>query len=163
MRELASRIEYSASGLYEYFRSKDEIIAALCMDGFDRLTTEINLRATSEAPTQRLIESGLIYLEFAVRHPQQYLLMFTTVDFHTTLEELSTNSAYSSLKRIVQSGIDAQVFKTRPNYGLDEMTYQLWTQVHGIAMLRLTLFKYQDQHFDAFNRRIVEETVKNLL
>jgi AcrR family transcriptional regulator len=30
MRNLAERIDYSAAGIYEYFSSKEEIIAAAC-------------------------------------------------------------------------------------------------------------------------------------
>jgi AcrR family transcriptional regulator len=163
MREIANRIEYSPSGLYEYFSSKDKIIDALCQDGFERLNTQINFRATSDDPAQRLIESGLAYLEFAFSHPEQYLLMFTMSGFNASLEELGLNSAYSSLKRIIQSGIDTHTFRTRASYGLEEMAYQAWTQLHGIVMLRLTLFKHQTADFDAFNRRIVEETIQNML
>ncbi len=163
MREIASRIEYSPSGLYEYFSSKDEIIDALCQDGFERLNEQIKFRITSTAPAQRLIESGVAYLEFASQHPEQYRLMFTTTAFHVSLEQLDYNTAYSSLKRLIQTGIDAHVFIVRPNYGLEEMAYQLWSQLHGIAMLRLTLFKHQNSDFDTFNRRIIEEVIQNML
>ncbi len=163
MREIASRIEYSPSGLYEYYSSKDEIIGALCDEGFERLNEQINVKATSPDPAQRLVESGLAYLEFALRYPEHYLLMFTTPEVEASLEELGRNSAYSSLKRNIQLGIDAHIFKVRPNYGLEEMAYQSWTLLHGIAMLRLTLFKQQTQDFDAFNRRIIEENVQNML
>ena len=47
MREIARRIEYSPAGLYEYFGSKEEIIDAICEEGFRRLTMqapEPNLR-----------------------------------------------------------------------------------------------------------------------
>ena len=38
MREIAERIEYSPSGLYEYFSSKEELFAALVDEGRARLT-----------------------------------------------------------------------------------------------------------------------------
>ncbi len=163
IREIASRIEYSPSGLYEYFSSKDEILDALCQEGFERLNTQIIFRVTSTEPAQRLIESGLAYLEFAAQHPEQYLLMFTSTVFHLTLEQLAYNSAYSSLKRLIQACIDVQLFKVRPDYGLEEIAYQLWSLLHGIVMLRLTLFKHQDATFDTFNRRIIEEVIRTML
>jgi AcrR family transcriptional regulator len=163
MREIALRIEYSASGLYEYFSSKDEIIQALCAEGFERLTTCIRQKTGGHSPAQCLIESALAYLEFAAQHPEQYLLMFnSTLDVHFSLEQLDQNSAYGLLKQIIRDGIDAHTFKVHEGYGLEEITYHCWALVHGIAMLRLTLFKREGSNFDTFNREIVEQAVENL-
>jgi AcrR family transcriptional regulator len=41
MRALAERSDYSAAGLYEYFGGKDEIIAAVCQEGHDRLASHM--------------------------------------------------------------------------------------------------------------------------
>ncbi len=38
MRSLAERIDYSPSGLYEYFDSKEQIIQAVCVEGYVSLT-----------------------------------------------------------------------------------------------------------------------------
>ncbi|MBV9613941.1 MAG: TetR/AcrR family transcriptional regulator [Ktedonobacteraceae bacterium] len=163
MREIAHHIEYSASGLYEYFGGKDEIIQALCMEGFERLTSRIRQKVGEHLPAQRLVESALAYVEFAMEYPDQYLLMFSsTPKVHISLEQLDQNSAYGLLKQIIRDGIESDTFKVREDYGLEEITYNCWTLVHGIAMLRLTLFKHQEQDFDAFNRNIVEQAVKNL-
>ena len=164
MREIAQRIEYSPSGLYEYFRSKDEIIQGLCDEGFERLSERIRYRiATEHAPVQRLLASGLAYLEFATQHREQYLLMFNTVsDMHLSLAEIGSNSAYGLLKQLVQECIDAHEFKVREHYGQEEISYQLWALLHGIAMLRLTLFDKESGDFDAFNRRIIEDATETL-
>lgn len=165
MREIAQRIEYSPSGLYEYFRSKDEIIQKLCDEGFERLSERIRYRmATEHAPLQRLLASGLAYFEFAMQHREQYMLMFNTVpDIRLSLEDIgNNNSAYGLLKQVVQECIDAHEFKVRERYGQEEISYQLWALLHGIAMLRLTLFSKESVDFDAFNRRILEEAIANL-
>lgn len=49
-RRLAERIEYSQPVLYSHFRGKDEIIAAVALDGFSEMTLELS-RAVSE-PTR---------------------------------------------------------------------------------------------------------------
>ena len=164
MREIAQRIEYSPSGLYEYFRSKDEIIQKLCDEGFERLSERIRYRiATEHAPVQRLLASGLAYLEFAAQHREQYLLMFNTVsDMHLSLAEIGSNSAYGLLKQLVQECIDAHEFQVRELHGQEEISYQLWALLHGIAMLRLTLFDKESGDFDAFNRRILEDATETL-
>ncbi len=164
MREIAQRIEYSPSGLYEYFRSKDEIIGGLCDEGFERLTERIRYRITTEhAPVQRLVASGLAYLEFAAQHKEQYMLMFNAVPgMRAPLEEINNNSAYGLLKGLVQECIDAHEFKVRTHYGQEEISYGLWAMMHGIAMLRLTLFSKEGEGVDALNRQIIVEAVQNL-
>ena len=164
MREIAQRIEYSPSGLYEYFRGKDEIIQGLCAEGFDRLTERMRYRiATEHTPMQRLLASGVAYLEFAMQHREQYMLMFNTIsDMRLSLEGIGSNSAYGLLKQTVQECIDAHEFKVREDYGQEEISYQLWALMHGIAMLRLTLFNKQGANFDAFNRQILKDATENL-
>jgi len=164
MREIAQRIEYSPSGLYEYFRGKDEIIQGLCDEGFVRLSERIRYRiATEHAPVQRLIASGVAYLEFANQHREQYMLMFNAVHaIHISLEEIGHNSSYALLKQVVQECIDAQEFKVREHYGQEEISYQLWALLHGIAMLRLTLFNNESEDFDMLNRHIIEAAIENL-
>ena len=165
MREIAQRIEYSPSGLYEYFRGKDEIIQGLCEEGFERLSERIRYRiAIEHAPIQRLIASGLAYLEFATQHREQYMLMFNAVpDMRLPLEEIgNNNSAYGLLKQIVQECIDAHEFRVREQYGQEEISYQFWALLHGIAMLRLTLFSKEGNDFDTFNRRILNDVAENL-
>ena len=41
IREIVGRIDYSPSGLYEYFSSKEEIIQELVDEGFARLTARL--------------------------------------------------------------------------------------------------------------------------
>ncbi len=164
MREIAQHIEYSPSGLYEYFRSKDEIIHSLCEDGFQRLTERIRYRtATDHTPTQRLIASGLAYLEFATQHKEQYMLMFNAVpSIRLSLVEIGSNSAYGLLKQIVQECIDTGEFTVRDHYGQEEIAYGLWTAMHGMAMLRLTLLSEEGEALDTLNRHIIEQAVENL-
>ena len=49
MRALGERSDYSAAGLYEYFGGKDEIIAAVCEQGNERLTAHMR-RADPSLP-----------------------------------------------------------------------------------------------------------------
>ena len=163
IREIANRIEYSPSGLYEYFRGKEEILQELCNEGFVRLSTTLRARTTSKSPIQRLIECGIAYLEFALQHPEQYLLMFSRVPaIYLSLEEIKQDSAYGFLRQVIQECIDAAEIQVREHYGLDEISYQSWALLHGIAMLRLTLFSKESNDFDAFNRRAVETAVESL-
>ncbi len=156
MRELAGRIEYSPAALYEYFSGKDEILGAICEEGFARLTARLSSIPSELPPTERLVQAGLTYLEFARAYPRQYLLMFggSSPTAHP-LHEVTASQAYMLLQKIIADGLACGVFQSRPNYGLEEITYQCWALVHGMAMLRLTLLREGSAEIDELHRRVL--------
>ncbi len=148
MRDVAERIDYSASNLYEYFSSKDELLVTVIKEALTRLTMHVNHISIGLSARERLEAYGHAYLEFARTHPQLYLLIFGR---KTTQEEMigteKTPSAYDLLRQLVADGIAGGIFVPRPDFGLQEMTFGCWSLVHGIAMLRLTT---QDVVWDTY-------------
>jgi AcrR family transcriptional regulator len=159
MREIARRIDYSPSGLYEYFASKDELLDALCEQGFEKLTAHIQRMVHGSTASQRLLEAGMAYLNFARQNPQLYLLMFNRVPSQTTeapgLVHLTANTAFAELLAIIRSGVESGVFKVTPGGSVEQLAYSSWAHVHGLAMLRLTLLSTTFEDIDAFNRDVV--------
>ena len=137
MRDIAERIDYSASNLYEYFSSKDELLATVIQEALARLITYVRYISIDLSARERLQSYGRAYLEFARTHPELYLLIFgrknVPHEVSTTVE-----TPYDLLGQIIQEGITQGIFMPHPNFGLQEMTFGCWSLVHGIAMLRLT-------------------------
>src|ERR1051325_11573324 len=79
-RRLAEQIEYSQPVLYSHFKGKDAIMAAVALDGFAELATDLR-RARTEAsdPRAALAEVAAAYTRFAETHPAPYEAMFTNV------------------------------------------------------------------------------------
>ncbi len=136
MRDVAERIDYSASNLYEYFSSKDELLAVVVKEALANLIMHVRHISTDLSARERLQSYGHTYLEFARTHPELYLLIFGRKATHAKFPE---ETPYDLLRQIVQEGIAEGNFMTRPNFGLEEMTFGCWSLVHGIAMLRLTM------------------------
>ena len=157
MRELAHRIEYSPSGLYEYFGSKEEILNEICEQSFANLSARLSRIPAHLPAPERLVAAGMAYLEFAFDNPEQYLLMFGQVRSEPhSLQDIQPDSAYSQLRQIIQDGVEANEFRHSERFGVEEMTYGAWAHVHGLAMLRLTLFRQAGPEIDALNRRTIE-------
>ena len=77
LREVARRAGVSHNAPYRHFVSKDELLAEVAAEGFDRLTASMRksmARATS--PRERLQQCGCGYVAFALRWPQHFLVMF---------------------------------------------------------------------------------------
>ncbi|HUA36600.1 MAG TPA: TetR/AcrR family transcriptional regulator [Candidatus Binataceae bacterium] len=76
-RKLAARVGLSQTGLYVYFRSKDEILDAVCHATFDGLAEQFRAVAqgldASPRHLRQLIEA---YIDFGLAHPDEYQLTF---------------------------------------------------------------------------------------
>lgn len=148
IRAIAERIDYSPAGLYEYFGGKEEIVAAVCAQNFERFARHLGQVDVTLSPTEYILELGLYYIDFAVRNPDSFLLMFTTfplaqinqpqAPMELIKEMMTEESAFTILVRGVQRGIDEGFYHAKPGFGVVEMAYSLWALVHGLAMLRVT-------------------------
>jgi AcrR family transcriptional regulator len=166
MREIAQRIEYSPSGLYEYYASKEEILDALCEQGFVQLTGQIERAVQGNTAVQRLYELALAYLDFARQHSQLYLLMFNSAPPQIWqgrgLQHLSTNSAYSKLLAIVRAGVESGEFSAASGLDIEQLTYSIWALMHGLAALRLTRLSNASEDIDATNRQVMQAAIERL-
>lgn len=164
LRELARRVDYSPAGLYEYFDSKDDIVAAVCHEGHKRLQNYLRAAPDTLPLDLYLVEMGLAYVRFAEQNEEHFRLMFTRVpeDLPIPYGALKTDETYGILLDAVQICIDARVVKPRPTYGLDEIAYGFWVLVHGMAMLRLTGLRNVEYDFEAANRRTLETFIRGL-
>jgi AcrR family transcriptional regulator len=149
IRAIAERIDYSPAGLYEYFGSKEEIMAAVCQQGHERLAQAMTAVPPALPIDEYLIAIGQAYIAFAIQNPDHYLLMFTNPAFASTPEEIDdAGSSFTILLGAIQRGLHEGLFKRREGYGLMEMAYAAWAIVHGIAMLRLTYLAHHPFNFD---------------
>lgn len=158
LRELARRIDYSPSGLYEYFNSKDEIVTAIRAEGLELMWDYLNRVPADLAPSERLVKMGLAYLEFAHDHPEHFRLIFNqlTANRNSFNDKVDDASPYHLLLQAVQAAIEAEEFAPRDDYNLQEIAYSLWSLVHGMAMLRQTHLRYFQADFEALHRRTLQ-------
>jgi AcrR family transcriptional regulator len=158
LREIARRIDYSPAALYEYFDGKEDIVGALCTDGFKNLASFLNRVPADLPPSERVVELGLAYLEFANQNPELYILIIMNLPSGmTALDQLDYESSlYSILLQVMQAGIDAGDFTPREGFGLQEMTYSCWAFVHGIATLGLTQLSELEVDLGPVNRLALE-------
>jgi AcrR family transcriptional regulator len=164
LREIARRIDYSPAGLYEYYHSKDEIVAAICAEGMARLNASFNKVPSTLPPSQQLIEMGLKYVAYAIHNSEEFLLVFNNLpSTRTSLDEAAADdSPYGILLRTVQAAIEAGELKVGHRCGAEGIAYSLWALMHGRAMLQLTFLKNFQADFDPVHRWAMEVFIKGL-
>ena len=164
LRAIARRIDYSPAGLYEYFDSKHQLLETVRSEGLNHLRGYLEDVPSDLSPLERLFEVGLAYLEFARREPELFLLIFCrTLEGHSALEQLTRlDSPYRILHKAVQAALDAGELQAKNGVSPKQLTYGLWSLIHGLAMLQQTQFRHLECDFEAINRRTLETFARGL-
>jgi AcrR family transcriptional regulator len=140
MRAIADRIEYTPTAIYHHFRNKEALLAELCAADFRALGSAFQKIGRIEDPIERLRGSGQTYVEFGLRHPMQYQLMFMTRKPTEVLTGLRSSdpseSAYAFLQQTCADAIAAG--RIRPEYeDPEELALMAWSALHGLLSLRI--------------------------
>lgn len=89
MRKLAGKIDYSPTTIYLYFKNKDDLLFAICEEFFADFLAELNhIRSVSQDPVETLRQAVLYFMNFGLKNPDQYKLIFFTKSVYGTREEL---------------------------------------------------------------------------
>jgi AcrR family transcriptional regulator len=130
IRRLSNEISYSQPVLYSHFGSRDGILAAVAIEGFQELGLALE-KARKRVKVGNAVESvAAAYLEFAASSPALYEVMFTlnlSVPFDDPATPPELRFAFSQLLELFQG-------QTKP----EVLTELFWASLHGIAELTRT-------------------------
>lgn len=76
IRNIAEKIEYSPATIYLYYKDKDELFYEIQNEAFNQLHQHFIENATAADPMERLKQLLKIYLEYGIKNPDLYDLMF---------------------------------------------------------------------------------------
>jgi AcrR family transcriptional regulator len=142
MREIAGRIEYSATVLYKHFADKESLVRELCRKDFDTLAARLIEAVSSGDPIERMARAGLVYLEFATENPEHYRLLFMGELPPTPPgdgeRDDPTHNAYVFLRELVADLLRANLLRPELT-NVDLVAQTVWATVHGVAALDLTI------------------------
>ena len=143
MRMLAQSIEYSPTAIYLHFVDKEQLFQELCRQDFARLAQVFQDAEMPTDPVERLMRIGRTYVEFGIRYPNHYKLMFMTARPPAQLNEQDCEGkgnpevdAYAFLKLTAQQVMDAGCFREELK-DADLISQTLWAAVHGVISLQI--------------------------
>jgi len=130
----ASRLAgVSVGAPYRHFIDKDTLLSEVARDGNEVMSAEIKKAvAKVEGLKEKMIEAGMAYLRFAVRHPDYFAVIFQAGLDKTKYPELE-RSAREAFATILDLSIR---YENTPELGL-ERAVAAWALVHGLATLEL--------------------------
>lgn len=137
LREVARRAGVSHNAPYRHFHDRNDLLAAVAAQGFDRLTESMNQAARSgRTPLERLRLAGRGYVAFALHWPEHFAVMFDFPLPHGEYPALAAAGAraFEVLTDLVRSCQAAGAIQEG-----DSQQYALlaWSLVHGIAKLAI--------------------------
>jgi AcrR family transcriptional regulator len=135
LREVARRAGVSHNAPYRHFRDKDALLAAVAAQGFRELTRAMRGAGERKSNTlDRLKQSGLAYVAFAVRRPEHFTVMFEAPVIACKDSEYlqASQEAFNTLVNYIRNCQDQGQL---PAGNTLERALYAWSLVHGIAKL----------------------------
>jgi AcrR family transcriptional regulator len=139
LREVARRAGVSHNAPYRHFRDKDALLAAVAAQGFRELTRA--MREPGERPSKapsnaldKLKQSGLAYVAFAVRRPEHFTVMFDA-PVVTSKDPEYTQASQEAFNTLVNYIRNCQGEGQLPAGDTLERALYAWSLAHGIAKL----------------------------
>jgi AcrR family transcriptional regulator len=173
MREIAKKINYSATTLYNHFADKEALLQAVCDEDF--LALAAGMQNIMQMPNliDRIQALGKGYAMFALQHPNHYRLMFMTPRAPCNLEITkiqqgnTEQDAYAQLKFVVQEAFEAGLFRQDLTH-FELIAQTLWASTHGVCSLEIALgnetwvqWAEIDARFNLMQRAVLRGLLRN--
>lgn len=135
MRKIAEKIGYSATTIYLYFKDKNDLLNQICEQTFVRLAQNINaIYRLSDNPLEKLRSGLREYIQFGLKNPSQYELVFITPLPREYKPDGVNNgeAAFDTLRQVVTECISAELLK---HDDAEVISQTLWAAIHGLTSL----------------------------
>lgn len=159
MRQIAAELGWSPTTAYRYFKSKEEILAAVRASAFNRFC-EVIEKATHSSPDARTCARsvGQAYLGFALKNPDAYRLMFDIRQAEVT-GNAELAEALARARRNMTAYVAPLIHEGILRGDAQALGQMLWAAAHGLVMLRLSGIVGSDTEL----RRLHETTMSTLV
>ena len=165
MRKLARKIDYSATTIYLYFKNKDDLLFGICEEFFAIFFAELNhIRSVSQDPIEILRQAFLYLMNFGLKHPTQYKLIFFTKSVYGTREELvekesMARNTYFVFKEIVQDCVNSGKLQ---EIEVDVIVDTLGIASHGVIAKSIYCADFLEDRSDIVAHTLVDVLLRGL-
>jgi AcrR family transcriptional regulator len=164
LRKISKLAGVSQSAPYRHYPDVEALIADVALEGFKLLTEKLKKvrRKFAKVPLLQFRESGVSYVEFAIKNPDLFQIMYgNQIQNHSKFDSLilAEHETFSVLIEIISDCKRAGILETKD---VKKTSVAAWTMVHGIAVLLLgkqVMFRNADMKNA---RRITKEMIEHL-
>jgi AcrR family transcriptional regulator len=160
LRGIARALGLTAPALYRYYPSYEALLTDLILEGFHHLADSIQAaqlasQAAGHSPTEQIMAMTAAYRDWAVTHPQDFLLIYGTPlpNYQAPVEQTMpaarrTGELFAAALEAAIAAGEVQIPPTYlnipPQYAeqlptpVHYMVYCAWGMIHGLLMLEVT-------------------------
>lgn len=133
MRAVAERVGVTATALYRHFADKDAILREVQGEGSRLLGSHLFRALEAPTPLERLRETAMAYLDFAVAQPQAYRSLYEPAaeDADSPVQR-QRGAVRRFLRDRVREAMEAGVLNPGDP---DGTALSVWAMLHGLAAL----------------------------
>lgn len=134
LRKVARRAGVSHNAPYMHFADKEALLAAIAEAGFGLLEQAMRSATTRtpDASAARLLAVSQAYVDFALKHPHHFGVMFVTLGGSYPVLGRAALATFTLLTETLAACQAAGVVREGP---AEVMAATIWTSVHGLATL----------------------------
>ena len=152
-----------------YFKDKDEIMAALVREGFQKLIEKLRPMTVDPSPIRdRVCRALRAYIEFGLENPNHYMVLFSTPPdsvpsealvrvFHT--DGFETFDCLRSMSREAMAAGELRLELT----DVEEVAQTLWMGIHRAVSVRIGVKKFPFLEQERLTDRIVDVLLTGVL
>ncbi|TDD89420.1 TetR/AcrR family transcriptional regulator [Saccharopolyspora karakumensis] len=147
LRDLAKSAGTSTSAVYSLFGGKPDLLRALYIEGFRRLSRRLRSVDPDPDPVEELVQLAHAYRSSALADPNYYRAIFGRGHDDQDQEVATAGAgAFGPLLEAVQRGISAGKLVDEDPMAIASA---LWALVHGLVTLELSdLLRHEAEGFD---------------
>ena len=165
MRKIAEKIEYSPTTIYLYFRDKADLLDCLCEETFTRLVKkQTSLDQTVADPLDRLRKGLRFYVEFGLKHPNDYKVTFMMT--RPAMDQISGARSHELGKRAfahLRNTLAECAEKGLLDVPDVEATAQaIWAAFHGLTSLLIARPRFEWESTNRLIDTLIEITTTGL-
>ncbi len=166
LKVLSDATGTSRSAIYKHFRSKDKLMEAIIISGFNKFDHMLApiLKDKNEPLVDRFYKAGFEYIKFAKTHPNLYRLLFGHKYYKLREDLISINdencSGFGALKVAVIEGQDAGLLKKESAM---TRTILIWSALHGLSSLIIDGFMDIDKDIDTIYEELFNSMLESTL
>mgnify|MGYP000850968040 CR=1 FL=1 len=162
IRKIAEVIEYSPPILYEYFESKDKLLEAVRIEGFDYLQADfVKIKEHFGNSEKQLTEVAQSIWNFAVENPEVFQVMFNIEGAFC-----DSKRVYAQTMNIKGNPVWEMIARVRPKAAelVTKAYYEWWCLTYGFISITMTTQpKYALVQAESIYMDSVRRFIKSLL
>ncbi|PAQ16037.1 TetR family transcriptional regulator [Bacillaceae bacterium SAOS 7] len=172
MRKIASKIGYTPTTIYIYFKNKEEILLHLLEEGYGLFYHELKIaydHSFDQSHEIKLFNMCEAYIYFGLKQPDYYNIIFTkNLETNTSrIENSNRFNGFLLLNTVVKGFIQENTFIENSQELVQSdmnMSHTIWASLHGLTSLLITFpqFDWGEQNrLIQFHIRTIIQGIKN--